>query len=29
MRRRWCHIEYRGLDGWAAGWLLGEGGPSE
>lgn len=26
-RRRWCRVEYRGTEGWAAGWFLVEGGP--
>ncbi len=24
-RRRWCRIEYRGIEGWSAGFYLGEG----
>lgn len=26
-KHRWCHISYRGIEGWAAGRFLGEGGP--
>ena len=26
-RRRWCRVEFRGTEGWAAGWYLVEGGP--
>lgn len=26
-RHRWCRISYRGIEGWAAGRFLGEGGP--